>query len=63
VAASELVGSRLVAVYPVLGWWERSAEHQHSKVPFSLVASLDFGEVDVDVFTPIAVEIEQEIES
>lgn len=63
ITASELFGSRLVAVYPVLGWWEQSREYMGRSIPFSLVASIDLGSADVDVYNPIAVELEVDIES
>lgn len=51
--AVALAGDRLIAVYPVLGWWDRRKERQDSSVPYSLIVTLDAGEADVDLYTPI----------
>lgn len=45
----------LIAVYPVLGWWDRKVTRANEDVPFSLVVSLDAGELDVDLYNPISV--------
>lgn len=62
VPASALAGQRLLAVYPVLGWWDYRRESMLKRVDFSVVASIDLGDVDLDIYTPIAVSIEQQIE-
>ena len=54
VSAAEVAGSRLVAVYPVLGWWEDSREGWQKQLPYSLVVGVDLGDVDVDLYAIIA---------
>ncbi|GAA1548749.1 S8 family peptidase [Nocardioides humi] len=49
VPASHLAGTRLLAVYPVLGWWEDSREGWDKELPYSAVVSVDLGDVDLDV--------------
>jgi hypothetical protein len=65
VAASQIVGPRLLAVYPVTGWWEDRAATRERKLPYSAIVSVDLGEVDIDLYSlaavtlsPIAVEID-----
>lgn len=50
VFASAIAGNRLLAVYPVVGWWEDSAAARERWVPYSIVVSVDLGEVDLDLY-------------
>ncbi|MBF4573167.1 S8 family peptidase [Herbiconiux sp. VKM Ac-1786] len=67
--AESFAGDRLIAVYPVLGWWDRRKGFEQRTVDFSLVASLEIFS-DVDIYAPISaaldidldVEIDAEIE-
>lgn len=38
--ASILAGAKLIAVYPVLGWWDRRDDMQLKELPFSLIVSI-----------------------
>ncbi len=38
--ASMLAGSKLIAVCPVLGWWERREDMRNKAMPFSLIVSI-----------------------
>jgi hypothetical protein len=65
VAASEIAGSRLLAVYPVTGWWEDSTLTHERKLPYSVIVSVDLGDVDLDLYSlatislqPIPVDVE-----
>jgi hypothetical protein len=49
VPAANIAGARLLAVYPVLGWWEDSSEGWGKALPYSVVVSVDLGEVDIDL--------------
>jgi hypothetical protein len=49
VPAANIAGARLLAVYPVLGWWEDSQEGWDKVLPYSVVVSVDLGEVDIDL--------------
>ena len=44
-----LVGSKLVAVVPVLGWWDRRDDMRNRVQPFSLIVSV-FGE---DIYSEV----------
>ncbi|GAA3637835.1 S8 family peptidase [Lentzea roselyniae] len=52
-SASELAGDRLLAVYPVLGWWEDREVTRNLKIPYAVVVSVDFGSEDVDIYAAI----------
>jgi hypothetical protein len=67
IAASQIAGPRLLAVYPVTGWWEDGAATWGRKLPYSVIVSVDLGEVDIDLYSlaavtlqPIPVDIEIE---
>ncbi|GBG39357.1 S8 family peptidase [Mycobacterium montefiorense] len=49
VSAAKIAGARLLAVYPVLGWWEDSREGRRKDLPYSVVVSVDLGKVDIDL--------------
>ncbi|MDQ7806027.1 S8 family peptidase [Amycolatopsis sp. A133] len=51
--ASQLGGDRLLAVYPVLGWWEDHDATKNLRIPYAVVISIDFGQEDIDVYTAI----------
>ena len=54
--AAQIAGSRLIAVYPIRGWWDRRSDLRGETMDFSLVATVRaLG--DLDVFTPISAEI------
>lgn len=57
VPAAHLAGTRLLAVYPVLGWWEDGREGWDKDLPYSLVVSVDLGDVDVDIHALVAAEL------
>lgn len=54
VPAADIAGTRLLAVYPVLGWWEDAREGWDKDLPYSVVVSVDLGVVDLDVHTLVA---------
>jgi hypothetical protein len=53
VAASQIAGPRLLAVYPVTGWWEDSTATWERRLCYSLIVSVDLGEVDLDRPRPV----------
>lgn len=57
VMASELVGGRAIAVWPVFGWWRDRGVRQDAGIPYSLVITLDAGENEVDLYSPILNEV------
>lgn len=56
-SAVDLLGSRAIAVWPVQGWWEDRKIKGDPALRYSLVITLDAGETDVDLYTPILNEI------
>jgi hypothetical protein len=54
VAAAHIAGTRLLAVYPVVGWWEDARDRWANDLPYSVVVSVDLGDVDLDVHALVA---------
>lgn len=54
VTAASVAGTRLLAVYPVLGWWEDARDCWERDLPYSVVVSVDLGEVDLDLHALVA---------
>lgn len=57
ISASALAGGRLIAVYPVTGWWDDLRDGDRS-LPFSLIVSADLADVDIDLYTLVMAELE-----
>ena len=49
-----------MAVYPVGGWWKNNSRKDRRDLPvrYSLVLSLQTQEQDVDLYTPIATQLQ-----
>jgi hypothetical protein len=60
--ASELAGDRLLAVYPVLGWWDVRDTTKNVTIPYAVVVSVDFGTEDIDLYAAIQASIATSIE-
>jgi hypothetical protein len=65
VDASQIAGPRLLAVYPVTGWWEDSTATYERRLPYSVIVSVDLGDADLDLYSlaaislqPVPVEVE-----
>jgi hypothetical protein len=58
--ASDLARRNLLAVYPVGGWWKERPhlDRWASQARFSLVVTIDAGENDIDIYTPVMTAIE-----
>ena len=54
--ASMLAGNKLIAVYPVLGWWERRDALRTEEMNFSLIVTVMAG--GLDIYTPIKQAVE-----
>ncbi|MEU8006348.1 S8 family peptidase [Catellatospora sp. NPDC049111] len=64
VSATSLAGSRLLAVYPVSGWWEDATTNHGRELPYSAVVSIDLGDIDLDVHSLVTqslVSVRQEV--
>jgi len=61
--AADLSSSNLIAVFPSIGWW-RERPHLgkvNDKTRYSLIVSIETPEQDIDIYTPVAAQIEQQI--
>jgi len=56
--AADLAQRGCVAVHPVTGWWKEQPKRDRSEqgVRYSLVVSIEAPEVNVDIWTPVAVQ-------
>jgi hypothetical protein len=59
--ASMLAGAKLIAVVPVLGWWERRPEMLAREMPFSLIVSVVGGGIYAAVQAELAAEVSIEV--
>lgn len=59
-SAAELASRGAIAVYPTLGWWKTrpKLKRYDQRIRYSLIISINAPEVDVDLYTPIAQQIE-----
>jgi hypothetical protein len=58
--ASYLAGEKLLAVYPVLGWWERRAELRTASMRFALIVSVVVP--GLEIYAPIRAAVEVSVE-
>lgn len=59
-SGQELAACHTIAVYPVGGWWKRNERKDRQELPvrYSLLVSLKTRKQGVDLYTPIATQIE-----
>jgi len=57
--AADLTASNMVAIYPAVGWWrERQNQNRWSKsCRYALIVSIQTPDEEVDIYTPVAVQI------
>lgn len=57
--AADLAASGVIAVYPVTGWWKQRTHLNRwsKKCRYSLIVSLHTPEQNIDIYTPVAIEI------
>jgi hypothetical protein len=55
-SAAELASRGIIAVYPSLGWWKTrpALERYNQQIRYSLIVSINAPEVNVDLYSPIA---------
>lgn len=58
VTASQIAGPRLLAVYPVTGWWEDSTITWERKLSYSVIVRVDLGEIDLDLYSLAAIALQ-----
>lgn len=61
--AAELAGRGFIAVYPAKGWWRTRPALARYDLParYSLIVSIRTPQTDVDLYTPIAQQIAQQV--
>jgi Subtilase family len=65
-SAAELASSGVLAVHPVGGWWKNNTQRTDRiamPVRYALIVSLKTAEQGVDLYTPIAVELQVPVET
>lgn len=57
--ATDIATTNLVAVYPVTGWWKtrKHLKQFERKVRYSLIVSLETPATEVDIYTPVAIQV------
>jgi hypothetical protein len=57
--AAEIATTNLVCVYPVTGWWKtrKHLKQVERRVRYSLIVSLETPATEVDIYTPVAVQV------
>lgn len=63
-SAAALADRDHVAVYPVAGWWKeyRGQQRFNDRARYSLIVSIRTPEVDIDIYTPVAIQVGVPIE-
>lgn len=63
--AAELATCNFLGIYPVIGWWrERSHLNKwDKKTRYSLMISIETPEMEVDIYTPVAIKLKIPIET
>lgn len=56
---ADLAECGVIAVYPVTGWWKHQPKRDRSEfgAPYALVASIETDAEDVDLWTPVATQV------
>jgi hypothetical protein len=57
--AADLADRHVVGVYPVTGWWKDQPKRDRSEIGarYSLIVSIETDAADVDIWTPVAVQV------
>jgi len=57
--AAELAASNMIAIYPTIGWWrERHYLNQwNKKCRYSLIVSIYSTKIEVDIYTPVSIQV------
>ncbi len=61
--AADLASSNLIAVHPTIGWWKERfyLNKVNKKTRYSLIITIETQKQDVDIYTPVAIQIEQHV--
>jgi hypothetical protein len=62
--AADIASCNLIGVYPLIGWWRERAWLQRwdRKARYSLIVSLHTPDENIDIYTPVAVQLEIPVE-
>ncbi len=62
--AADLAECGIIGVYPVSGWWkdQPKRDRSHLGAPYALVATIETDAEQVDLWTPVAVQLEMPVE-
>jgi hypothetical protein len=62
-SAAELASRSYVAIHPTIGWWRtRAAENRFERsVRYTIIVSIFTPSTDVDIYTPVAVQVGVEV--
>lgn len=62
--AADIATCKLIAVYPVIGWWRERAwlGRWNRKARYSLIVSLHTPDESIDIYTPVAVQLRIPVE-
>ncbi len=57
--AANLADRGVVGVYPVSGWWkdQKGRDRSEQGPPYALIVSIETAAVDVDIWTPVALQV------
>jgi hypothetical protein len=57
--AADLAASNMIAVYPAVGWWrERTNQNRWNKTcRYALIVTIQTPEQEVDIYTPVAIQL------
>jgi len=58
--AADIAACNLIGVYPVIGWWRERhhLERWNKKTRYSMIVSLHTPEQNVDLYTPVAIQLQ-----
>lgn len=61
--AADLASSNLIAIFPGIGWWRERPHLKkvNKRTRYSLIVSIEAQELNVDIYTPVAIQIEQQV--
>ena len=62
IEAAALAGDLLIGVFPAGGWWKDHLKARAgTEIPYSVVITIDVGDVDLDVYSLVSARIPTEI--
>jgi len=61
--AADLASSNLIAIYPSIGWWKerKYLGKVNNKSRYSLIVSIETQKQNIDIYTPVTIQISQQI--